>query len=136
MVQFKNKMIMLHNKLLNKVSLIVVSLLTLSFFTSCEKMEDTYAMYEVETIYSPKVSDLTALVGYKTATLNWKNPNGNLAKKILVAYDSKEFQYDELIETVTLADLAIKGYEISVYTIDAYGNRSVPSKIYIFPSGE
>ena len=127
---------MLQNKLHIKVSLILVSFLSLSFFISCEKMEDTYSMYQVETTYSPKVSDLTAQVGYKTATLNWKNPEGDLARKILISFDSEELLYDELIETVTLDDLAIKGYEISVYTIDVYGNRSVPSKIYIFPSGE
>lgn len=127
---------MLLYNLIKQASLLLFGLLSLSLLTSCEKMEDTYSMYQVETIYSPKVSNLAAQVGYKTATLTWTNPKGDLAKKIMVEYDSKEVLYDELIETVTLDDLAIKGYEISVFTLDAYGNRSVPSKVYIFPSGE
>lgn len=93
-------------------------------------------MYQVETIYSPKVSGLWAQIGYKTATLSWTNPEGDLAKKILVSYDGQEMVFDEMISTITLNDLLIKGYEISVYTIDGFGNRSVPSNVYIFPSGE
>lgn len=122
--------------LLKQSCLLLFSLVSLSLFNSCEKMEDTYSMYQVETIYSPKVSGLWAQIGYKTATLSWTNPEGDLAKKILVSYDGQEMVFDEMISTITLNDLLIKGYEISVYTIDGFGNRSVPSNVYIFPSGE
>lgn len=99
-------------------------------------MEDTYKDYQTDTIYSPKVTDLKAQVGYKTVTLAWTNPNSDLAKSILVEYDGKSVAIDGMVATATLNDLVIKGYEISVFTIDAFGNRSVPSKIYVFPNGE
>jgi hypothetical protein len=110
--------------------------LLIFFALGCEKMEDNYEQYITNKIYSPKVIDLTASIGYKTALLEWSNPAGDMAKKIEIVYDDVLINSDELISSYQLTDLELKGYQVFVYTIDLYGNRSVPAHVYIFPSGE
>jgi hypothetical protein len=110
--------------------------LLIFFALGCEKMEDNYEQYITNKIYSPKVIDLTASIGYKTALLEWINPTGDMAKKIEIVFDDVLINSDELISSYQLTDLELKGYQVFVYTIDLYGNRSVPAQVYIFPSGE
>lgn len=110
--------------------------LLMFFALGCEKMEDNYEQYITNQIYSPKVMDLTASIGYKTALLEWSNPTGDIAKKIEIVYDDVLINSDELISSYQLTDLELKGYQVFVYTIDIHGNRSVPAQVYIFPSGE
>jgi hypothetical protein len=104
--------------------------------SSCETMEDTYKEYVITRVYSPKVLNLTAVVGYKTVTLNWDNPKGDIAKKIHITYGDVTVTLEEMVETVTIDELEIIGYDFSVYTVDAQGNLSVPASIYVFPNGE
>jgi hypothetical protein len=99
-------------------------------------MEDNYEKYIESRIYSPRVTDLNAAVGFKTVTLSWQNPSGDIAKKIIVQYDDQEIVYDEMINEVVIDELEIKGYQMTVLTEDAYGHRSVPSSVYVFPNGE
>lgn len=109
----------------------------ISSFLACDKMEDNYKQYlEEEVIYSPKVFNLTKTVGLRTVTLTWDNPPGNIAKKILVDYQDDSIVYETMIDSTTLMDLEIKNYVISVYTIDEYGNYSVPETVSAFPNGE
>ncbi|WP_157666472.1 DUF4998 domain-containing protein [Alkalitalea saponilacus] len=102
----------------------------------CDNMEDNYQHYKSNRIYSPKVIDLTADVGYRTAILEWTNPTGDIAKTIEIEYDDVVIKSIEMIEYYQLTDLELKGYLISVFTVDLHGNRSVPAQVYIFPSGE
>lgn len=110
--------------------------LVISVLLGCEKMEDNYEQYISHRIYSPKVIDLTAQIGFKTALLEWTNPAGDMAQKIEIVYDDVLINSEELISSYQLTDLELKGYQVFVYTIDIHGNRSVPAQIYIFPSGE
>lgn len=105
-------------------------------FIGCEKMDDNYQQYISNRIYSPKVIELTAKVGYKTALLEWKNPAGDIAKTIEIKYDDVVINTSELVGYYQLTELELKGYDISVFTVDQHGNRSVPAQVYIFPSGE
>lgn len=105
-------------------------------FASCDKMEDSYEDYFQSRIYSPRVTNLQANIGFKTVVLIWENPAGNIAKKIILQYDEKEVVYDEMINSVEVNNLEIKGYDMMVFTEDAFGNRSVPASIYVFPNGE
>ena len=113
---------------------ILSSLLLL--FASCEDMEESYEKYLDNRVYSPRVTNLEAQIGFKTVTLSWENPTGDIAHKIILEYDAQEIIFDELIDTTVVSDLEIKGYEMSVSTQDKYGNRSVPATIYVFPNGE
>jgi len=104
---------------------------------SCEKMEDNYAQYlENVTVYSPRVSNLTAQVGLKTATLMWTNPASPIAKKIFIDYGDQQVTLETMQDSYVLENLEIKAYIVAVYTLDEFGNRSVPEKIQIFPNGE
>ncbi len=118
----------------------IKTLIILTFFIalySCDKMDDNYKHYlELQRTYSPKVTNLSAQVGLKTATLTWDNPQGNIAQKIMVDYQDDSLTFETMVDSVTINDLEIKGYTISVYTIDAFNNYSVPATIQIFPNGE
>ena len=104
---------------------------------SCDKMEDNYTEYlNNERTYSPKVKHLVAETGLREVTLYWQNPEGDLAKKIQIDTGDEQLTFDEMIHTATLSGLEIRGYEISVYTLDAYGNLSVPETVQVFPNGE
>jgi len=105
-------------------------------FSSCDDMEDNYEQYLEEIIYSPRVTNLSAVNSFKTVTLSWDNPQSNIAQKIIIRYDEEEILYNEMVNTAIVKNLEVKGYEMSVYTLDADGNYSVPALIYVFPNGE
>lgn len=115
----------------------IISIVVIFIAFSCEKMDDNYKKYlEENKIYSPKVTNLTADVGLRTATLHWTNPEGDLAKKIFVDYSEDNITIEQMVDSLVLENLEIKTYNISVFTIDAFGNYSVPATIQIFPNGE
>ena len=100
-------------------------------------MEDNYTDYlDMNLVYSPKISDLEANVGLKEATLFWTNPEGELAKKIWIDYMDDTLKFETMVDSAHLDSLDIKGYQIRVYTLDAFNNLSVPTEIQIFPNGE
>ncbi len=107
------------------------------FLANCTKMEDNYEQYLGDkTIYSPKVTNLEATVGLKQVLLKWDNPVGDVAKKILVDYQDSTIVSESIIDSILLMDLEVKGYDISVYTLDAFENRSIPETVSVFPNGE
>jgi hypothetical protein len=100
-------------------------------------MDDNYKKYlDIQRVYSPKISNLSAVVGLRTATLKWNNPEGNIAKKILIDYQDDSLKFNTMVDSAFLDNLEIKGYTISVYTLDTFNNYSVPVSIQIFPNGE
>ncbi len=122
-------------KWIGKVMWLTVIITVIITVSSCEDMEDTYKEYLFEKVYSPKVTMLTAIPGYQTVTLHWQNPEGDIVEKIEIRYDDVVLELEELKESVVLTDLEVKGYDLSVYTIDKAGNYSVPVTIYVFPNG-
>lgn len=116
---------------------IIPGLLVFLLFNSCEKMEDNYAKYlEEERIYPPKVTNLTAYEGLREVYLTWDNPPGNIATKIFIDYTDDSLLLNTMVDSAYIGKLEIKGYTVSVYTMDNYDNRSVPATITIFPNGE
>lgn len=116
----------------------IVALTIIAFFmTYCNDMDDNYKNYlnDVE-VYSPRVTDLTVVSGLREATLNWKNPQGKIAVKNVVKLQDSIIVLDKLTETYKLTNLQIKGYLVSVYTVDKFNNYSVPATVSIFPNGE
>ena len=105
--------------------------------TNCEGMDDNYQNYLANVkVYSPKVTNLTVVSGLKEATLTWKNPQGKIAVKNAVKLQDSIIMLDGLVETYKLTNLEIRGYQVSVFTIDKYNNYSVPVTTAIFPNGE
>ena len=120
-----------------KIFTVLVVLLLLSAPGGCDKMEDNWTTYlDEEKVYSPKVMNLTAEEGLMEATLFWENPSGDIARKILIDYGDSLFTIEEMVDSAQLTGLKIKGYDVSVFTLDRFGNRSVPETIQIFPNGE
>ena len=116
---------------------ILLSIFIFFGLAACDKMEDNYKQYlEMNRVYSPRITNLSADVGLRKATLKWDNPPGDLAQKILVDYQDDSILIETMVDSVFLDSLEIKGYDISVYTFDKYNNKSVPTSIQIFPNGE
>jgi hypothetical protein len=119
------------------IKILILGPLLLVLLSSCDKMEDNYEQYlEKEKIYPPKVMNLVAYEGLREVSLTWDNPSGDQAKKILVDYGDDSLLIETMVDSVHIVDLEIKGYNISVYTLDDYNNRSVPESTTIFPNGE
>lgn len=102
--------------------------------TSCSEMDDNYEQY-LENIptYSPAVRNLKAVspeVG--TLTLSWDIVDDtHLIKGIQIvakktASDVKTYDINEVVTSYTVTNLELQGYEFSVYTVDGFGNRSIP----------
>lgn len=107
------------------------------FFANCGDMDDNYKDYLTNVkVYSPRVTNLTVVSGLKEATLSWKNPQGKIAVKNAIKLQDSTIMLEGLTETYKLTNLEIKGYEVSVYTIDKFNNYSVPATVTIFPNGE
>ena len=120
-------------KTLKIIGTIIITFL----LTNCNSMDDNYKGYLKDVqIYSPCVTNLTVVSGLKVATLSWKNPIGNIAVKNIIHLQDSVITLDGLVETYQLKNLEIKGYQISVYTVDKFNNFSVPASITIFPNGE
>ena len=116
---------------------IIGFLLVALFFGSCEEMDDNYKDYLTNVkVYSPRVTDLTVVSGLKEVTLYWKNPQGKIAVKNAIKLQDSTIVLDGLAETYKIENLEIKGYQVSVYTVDKFENYSVPATISIFPNGE
>lgn len=107
------------------------------FFANCEGMDENYKEYLTNVkVYSPRVTNLSVVSGLKEVTLSWKNPQGKIAVKNAIKLQDSTIVLDSLTETYKLTNLEIKGYVVSVYTVDKFDNYSVPATISIFPNGE
>jgi len=120
-------------KTLKIIGTIIIALL----LANCDRMEDNYKDYlkNVQT-YSPRVTNLKAVAGLKEATITWTNPKGNIAVKNVINIQDSVIVLDSMVETYKFTKLQIKGYQISVYTVDKFNNYSVPAIVSIFPNGE
>lgn len=109
----------------------------LVFNTSCTDMDDNYKQYlEDIPTYSPTVTDVAAVSPEAgSLTLSWELPKIQLAKSIEIVYKETSTVSDKielgLVTSYTLTGLKLQGYTIEIYTIDKYGNRSIPvTKFY------
>lgn len=109
--------------------------ITVFFLLSCDSMENNYQDYLINIQqYSPKVTNLKFQVPETgTVVLTWTNPGGDTAVKIKIDTGNKVYETTEMVNTYRLENLEIKGYTVSVYTIDSYGNSSVPTSVSFFP---
>lgn len=105
---------------------------------ACDSMDANYRDYlnNVKQ-YAPRVTALSAEIPeVGKVILSWTNPIGDTAVKIRIDVDTTQYIINEMVETYTFEDLEIKGYTISVYTIDRFGNLSVPTSVQVFPKPE
>lgn len=134
-----------------KLLLLLCALPALGLLSSCEDMDENYKQYEVEDIYSGKVLNLVARVGFESAVLAWDNPQDQVSKGIeivVVGNDTVSYSYDfatltpsnpEVLEIYEADSVRLKNlnqgtaYTMFVYTVDSYGNRSIDVSVPVMP---
>ena len=117
----------------------IICFLTIAFIavlatTSCKDMDDNYREYlEDVPTYSPPVRNLTAVSPEAgTLTLSWTiDDKSQRAKSIRIlvkktATDIQTFEVPELVMQYTISGLDLQAYDFDVYTIDGFGNLSIP----------
>lgn len=102
--------------------------------TSCSDMDDNYKEY-LENIptYSPAVRNLKAVSPEPgSLTLSWDIVDDtHLIKGIKIvaaktATSIQEYDIQGAVTSYTVTGLELQGYKFSVYTIDGFGNKSIP----------
>ena len=118
----------------NLLSLVAIAFLTLMSTVSCKDMDDNYKQYlEDIPTYSPAVRNLTATSPEAgSLTLKWEIVDDtHLIKSIRIlvkktATDVKTIDIPEVVTEYTVTGLDLQGYEFDVYTVDGFGNLSIP----------
>lgn len=120
-------------------------LVALPFFYSCKGMYDNIEEYTGEKVYPAKFDTIVGHIGYerveidlmKAGRISSKDMNLGKATKTVIEYENKQIIIDSLVSWVNIKDLnAAKLYRIKVYTMDEYGNKSVPLETAIIPFTE
>ena len=116
------------------IYLIAIGCMVLVSATSCEDMDDNYKEYldNIPT-YAPAVRNLRAVSPEPgNLTLMWDIVDDThliKAMRIVVkktATDMRTIEIPEVVNEYTVTDLELQGYEFEVFTIDNYGNLSIP----------
>lgn len=117
----------------------VLLLLFASMVTGCGDMYELQRIHEGEIIYSGRVADTTVrtYAGFERVALAWNNPKDAISKKTYITYkglSEHELEFETLIDTLVIDGLKDgTGYDFTIYTVNAYGNLSVPTKVNVLP---
>ena len=109
-------------------------------FAACGPMDSNYVDYLHNVrVYSPTVMNLTHIDSYRTVELMWDNPQSDAIEHIKITWNIGERDTavvtPEIVDYYKIENMEVRGYTISVYTIDKYGNLSIPQTVNAFPSG-
>ncbi len=116
------------------IYMIAIGCMILVSATSCEDMDENYREYldNIPT-YAPAVRNLRAQSPEPgKLTLMWDIVDEtNLIKSMRIvvkktATDMRSIDIPEVVTEYTVTDLELQGYEFDVYTIDGFGNLSIP----------
>lgn len=132
-------------------NLLLLSVLpALGVLSSCEDMDDNYKDFTKEIVFSGKITNLSSLIGYQSVILYWDNPTDQRSRGIeieCIGSDTTLFKYDLTNQTSDNSNLIIyksdsvringltegTGYDFTVYSTDAYGNRSIAVSTTVLP---
>ena len=111
---------------------IAIGCMVLFTAVSCEDMDDNYKEYldNIPT-YAPAVRNLRA-VSPEPGQLMWDIVDAtHLIQKMRIvvkktATDIRTIDIPEVVNEYTVTDLELQGYEFEVFTIDGFGNLSIP----------
>ena len=116
------------------IYLFAIGCLVLLSGTSCEDMDSNYREYldNIPT-YAPAVRNLRAVSPEPgSLTLKWDIVDDtHLIKSMRIvvkktASDIRKIEIPEVVTKYTVTDLELQGYEFEVFTIDGFGNLSIP----------
>ena len=119
----------------------IIPILTIAFtLVACDSMDDNYIDYLHNIkVYSPAVMNLRNIDTYRTVELMWDNPQSDIIQHIAITWDAGENDTvvitPEIVDYYKIENMEVRGYTISVYTVDKYGNLSIPRSVNAFPSG-
>lgn len=123
-----------NNHMKRLIYLIAISCLVLISGTSCEDMDSNYREYldNIPT-YSPAVRNLRAVSTQPgSLTLMWDIVDDtHLIKSMRIVVkktstDQRTIDIPEVVTEYLVTDLELQGYEFEVFTIDGFGNLSIP----------
>ena len=118
----------------------IILLATIAFVNqSCEGMDDNFRQYLGERNYSGRVDSLTATPGVNRVVLRWVNPTDQRSRSIRIVYgpDNNVLEFPTLVNEASIEGLTdATGREFTVFTVDAFGNLSVPVSTTAIPVSE
>lgn len=113
-----------------------------AFMWSCDDMYEKQEKYEGEIVYPAKYDTIIGHIGFerveidllKAGRIPGSKINLGKAKKTRIEYDEKVIEIDSLVSFVNITGLTqSKLYRFKIYTIDQFGNESVPQEIALIP---
>jgi hypothetical protein len=117
--------------------------LSIFLIFSCDGIYENIEKYSGEIVYPAKFDTIVGYVGYKRVEIELMKAgrvpasqvNMGKAVKTIVEIDGEvAAKYDSLCSWVNIGDLTqLKLYRFKVYTMDEYGNTSVPQEIALTP---
>ena len=115
----------------NILGTLLAATVALGGLAACDNMDALYTQYMQEQTYSGKISNLQGQSGTGRVVLTWTNPEDQISKKIKIVYgdDKQEKIYETLVDEASIVGLTASAYQFTVYTMDAFGNLSVPVSI-------
>src|SRR5690606_19725457 len=122
--------------------LLFYALVAVILTASCEGMHDSLESYSGEIVYPAKYDTIVGHIGYERVEIDLMKagrvPSSQIrlgkAQKTVVEYDDEVLVIDELVSWVNITGLQQpKLYRFRIYTIDEYGNKSVPQEIALIP---
>lgn len=132
----------MNDKMKNMRKILILLIVCTAFLWSCEGMYDKQEMYEGEIIYPAKYDTVIGHIGYerveidllKSGRVPSEQINLGKAKQTRIEYDDQVITIDSLVSYVNITGLTqSKLYRFRIYTIDQYGNESVPQEIALIP---
>ena len=112
-------------------------------FPSCDKMYDSINDFATgETVYPGRYDTITGKIGYERVEIDLLKAGRISADKIklgkatktVIRYDGQDHVIDSLCSWVNITGLTeSKLYRFEIYTMDDYGNKSVPVEIALIP---
>lgn len=109
---------------------------------SCEDMYDNQAKYEGEIVYPARYDTIIGHIGFERVEIDLMKagriPSSQInlgkATKTKVEFDDQVITIDSLVSYVNITGLTqSKLYRFKIYTVDEYGNESVPQEIALIP---
>lgn len=124
------------------INILFASIAVAVLLSACGGMYDSLEEYAGEIVYPAKFDTVVGHIGFERVEIDLMKagriPSSAIklgkAKKTVVEYDTVQLVIDSLVSWVNITGLnRSKLYRFHIYTLDEYGNKSVPQEIALIP---